>query len=103
ERADEADNAPARRPHSDEPMTRPKPKAKGKPRADDEDDDRPVKPARKRGGGNNPRDGAAATALGLPTGFDDPELMEQVEALLEDGEVLHFACRPSEPVARYQA
>ncbi len=94
-----------------------RPKKKAKPREDDEDDDRPAK--KKAGGkskaaldfdegeddekgGGSTRDGKAAEALDLNPGFKNRALMKQVEKELSRGEVLHFACRPCEKIAKMQ-
>ena len=70
------------------------PKAKKKPRDDDEEEEeekpKPKKKEKPKGGGRN---GAAAESLGISPGFKNRELMEQVEAELDDGETLHWAGR----------
>lgn len=81
-----------------------KTKKKSKPKPRDEDEDDAPRPKKKpRGDGGNPRDGAAAERAEIPTGFDDAELVAQVEEELEVGEVLHFACRPARKLAKLQA
>ena len=75
---------------------------------DEDDTPRPKKRAAaardgERGRGGNRRDGAAAERAGIPTGFDDAELVAQVEEELEAGEVLHFVCRPARKLAQLQA
>lgn len=87
------------------------PRRKGRRDRDDEDqeDERPARRKPKtyevvgQGEGSNPQDGRVAEELELPTGFADEELIRQVEKELGRGEVLHFACRPSEPIARWRA
>jgi|GEM_PF-3013637 len=68
--------------------------AKKKPRDEDEDDDEK---------GGSTRNSKAAERLGLDPGFKNKELMKQVEEELSRGEVLYFACRPSEEIAKKKA
>jgi hypothetical protein len=76
---------------------------------EDEDEEEP-KPRKKKardeeekGGGDYTCDGKAAERLGLDPGFDDRELLKQVADELARGEVLHYVCRPSRGIAKYQA
>ena len=100
EEDDDRPKKPKRRGDDDDGDDEPpaKPKAAARPRDDDEDD-RPAK--RKKS--SNPRDGAAAERADLPSGFEDDELVAQVEEELQPGEVLHFACRQARKLAQLQA
>jgi hypothetical protein len=108
---DEEEVGTAKCPECDDVLVKPKSKAKtgsAKKAADDEEDRSAKKKAKKaadleKGVGGNPRDGSAAAKVGIPDGFDDPELVTQVEEELSRGEVLHFACRPSVVIAKWQA
>lgn len=62
---------------------------------DEEEDEKPAKKKSKPKGDGSTRDGTAAESLGISPGFKNKELMAQVEAELDDGEVLHWAGRMS--------
>jgi hypothetical protein len=96
-----------------------RPRKKARPRDDEVDEDeKPAKKAKFTGsakkalslddededekGGDSARDGKAAEALELYPGFKNRALMKQVAEELSRGEVLHFACRPCEKIARMQ-
>jgi len=95
-----------------------RPKKKAKPSGDDDENegDRP-KPKKKvaealsldddedEGNGTAPfaLNGKAAEQLELDPGFKNRALMKQVGEELARGEVLHFACRPSEAISKKQA
>lgn len=101
----------------DEEDEQPRTKAKAKPRAADDDEDEEEekpKPRKARAKAESLddeddqddeslRDGKAARRLGLESGFDDPQLMKQVETELKSGEVLHWAGRQSLPVIKKHA
>jgi hypothetical protein len=70
------------------------PKAKKKPRDEDDEEEEEPKPKKKeKPKGSGGRDGAAAESLGINPGFKNKELMNQVEAELDDGETLYWAGR----------
>lgn len=105
---DEVDEA--RCPYCDEALENVPIKLKPRDDAEEEaeDDDRPSrKKKKKRSGGSRDnatsQDSRSADRFDLPTGFDDDQLMEQVEGELSRAEVVHFACRPSTGVAKIQA
>ena len=73
-----------------------RPKQKTKTRTADEDDE---------GGeakGGSVRDAKIAERIVVDPGFTNRALMKQVEGELSRGEVLYFACRPSEVIAKKQ-
>lgn len=87
-------------------------RARKKSKGDDDEDDRPKKKAKPRTGndedeeddkGGSTRNSKVAERLGLEPGFKNKELMKQVEEELSRGEVLYFACRPSEEIAKKRA
>jgi hypothetical protein len=111
---DEDEVGTAKCPECDDVLVKPKYKAKNTPdkvkEGDEQEEKKPAKmKARQKaadlekGEGGNPRDGSAAARIGIADGFDDPELVRQVEEELGRGEVLHFACRPSVVIAKWQA
>jgi hypothetical protein len=99
------------KPRDDDDDEDDRPRAKKKPRDDDdEDDDRPRTKKKLRAedddeddDGDFDTDGKAAKRLDLDPGFRDRALMKQVAKELSNGEVLHYACRPSEAIAQKQA
>lgn len=108
---DEDEVGTAKCPECDDVLVKPKSKAKtAAKRQEDGEDEEPARKKAKRkaadlekGVGGNPRDGNAAAKVGIADGFGDPELVAQVEEELSRGEVLHFACRPSVVIAKWQA
>jgi hypothetical protein len=113
---DEDEVGSAKCPECDDVLVKPKYKAKNTPDKVRNEDEAEKKPAKKKPKPKaadfdvddedvaiNPRDGAAAARIGIADGFDDRELVRQVEQELDRGEVLHFACRPSVVIAKWQA
>jgi hypothetical protein len=95
-----------------------RPKKKAKPRDEDEDEADEQPKSKKKAAAlslddddeesdgddaDYPRNAKVAERLGLDPGFKNRALMKQVRDELARGEVLYFACRPSEVIAKKQA
>jgi hypothetical protein len=106
------------KPRDDDEDEDEKPKTKKKPRDDEDEEEEKPKPKKKAaepqeamslddddddgGEGDNPRNAKVAERLGIDPGFTNKALMRQVAKELSRGEVLYFAVRPSEAIAKKQ-